>query len=164
MNRDSIKARLRISEGIIPHMYKCTGDEVTIGIGHAIKDASTAATLRFTLNGAPASAQQIHADFEKIAAMPKGPVASSFAHLTTVRMSPADMEALLDADIARFEDGLRNIVPTWDSLPACVQEALFDMGFNLGLNGLQKFHNLLAAVAARDWEKAAAECHRKGIN
>ena len=37
------------------------------------------------------------------------------------------------------------------------------MAFNLGVGGLLKFHNLLAACNAADWETAAKECHRQGI-
>jgi hypothetical protein len=37
------------------------------------------------------------------------------------------------------------------------------MGFNLGVDGLLKFHMLLAAVDAGQWAEAAAQSHRKGI-
>ena len=38
------------------------------------------------------------------------------------------------------------------------------MSFNLGTAGLvEKFPNFVAAVNAKNWSKAAAESHRKGI-
>ena len=79
-------------------------------------------------------------------------------------MAPADIDALLDSDIQQFEAQLRQKIPNWDELPPTVQEALFDMGFNLGIGGLLEFKRLLAAVAAADWTTAAAESHRMGIS
>jgi hypothetical protein len=38
------------------------------------------------------------------------------------------------------------------------------MAFNLGLAGLKKYPSMLAAVDAGQWDVAAAQCHRKGIN
>jgi GH24 family phage-related lysozyme (muramidase) len=163
MNTESLKARMRAGEGSVAHMYKCTGGKVTIGVGHAIEDAATACTLSWTLDGAPAGADRVRADFAAVAAAATGAVARTYEPLTSCRMSPRDIDALLEADIQRFIPGLRRIVPDFDRLPAPAQEALFDMGFNLGIGGLQKFKNLLAAVAARDWERAASECRRKGI-
>ena len=74
-----------------------------------------------------------------------------------------DSTASLEQRVKVIEAELRKVIPSWDQLPSPAQVALFDMGFNLGIGGLQKFRNLLAAVDARDWERAAAECHRKGI-
>jgi GH24 family phage-related lysozyme (muramidase) len=37
------------------------------------------------------------------------------------------------------------------------------MAFNLGIGGLMKFHNMLVAVNAGQWDVAAAQCHRQGI-
>jgi GH24 family phage-related lysozyme (muramidase) len=163
MNTESLKARMRAGEGSIAHMYKCTGGKVTIGVGHAIEDAATACTLNWTIDGAPAAADRVRADFAAVAAAATGAVARTYEPLTSCRMSPESIDALLEADIQRFIAGLRQIIPDFDRLPDPAQEALFDMGFNLGIGGLQKFRNLLAAVASRDWERAAAECHRKGI-
>jgi lysozyme len=79
-------------------------------------------------------------------------------------MANSDIDALLAADIASFEGQLAAELPNWNSYPEPAQEALFDMAFNLGLNGLKKFPSMLAAVDAGEWETAAAECHRRGIN
>jgi GH24 family phage-related lysozyme (muramidase) len=164
MNTESLKARMRAGEGSIAHMYKCTGGKVTIGVGHAIEDAATACTLNWTIDGAPAAADRVRADFAAVAAAATGAIARTYEPLTFCRMSAESIDALLQADIQRFIAGLRQIIPDFDRLPDPAQEALFDMGFNLGIGGLQKFRNLLAAVASRDWQRAAAECHRKGIS
>jgi GH24 family phage-related lysozyme (muramidase) len=163
MNLEAVKARLRLHEGSIPHMYKCTGDKVTIGVGHAIDDAEAACQLPWTVNGAPAGAGTVQADFARVEAQDKGRVASTYASLTTCRLSNAEIDKLMERDIPVYEAQARKIVPDYDRLPGPAQEALFDMVFNLGPEGLRKFKNLLAAVAARDWERAALESHRRGI-
>ena len=63
-----------------------------------------------------------------------------------------------------FENQLAAALPKWHTYPEPVQEALFDMAFNLGLGGLKKFTTLLHAVNTGDWATAAAQCHRIGIS
>ena len=43
----------------------------------------------------------------------------------------------------------------FDNLPERAQIALFDMVFQLGLGGVQKFKKMLLAIGERDWNKAA---------
>ena len=147
MDASEIVARLEKFEGRVPHMYLCTGDEVTIGIGHAIATAADAA----------------QAGWQSVAAAQKGLVASSYAGLTTCRMNDAAIDQLAAADVDRFTQSLAANFPNWNSYPAPAQAALFDMAYNLGIGGLKKFHNMLAAVDAGQWETAAQQCHRMGI-
>jgi len=79
-------------------------------------------------------------------------------------LSAADIDALLLSDIALFESKLAAALPKWPSYSEPAQEALFDMCYNLGVGGLPKFHQLLAAVDSGQWTTAAAQCHRKGIS
>lgn len=164
MDRAAVLARLKQFEGIVPHMYRCTGGEVTIGIGHAIANVSAAAQLTWEINGAPAAAAQAQADFQRVAAAQQGLMASSYAGMTSCRMNTDGIDRLAQADIQSFEAQLLPAMPKWNSLPAPAQEALFDMAFNLGIGGLKKFPKLLQAVDAGDWNAAAAECHRQGIS
>ena len=163
MDQASVLARLRKFEGCIPYMYRCTGGEVTIGIGHAIQSAADAAGLSWEIAGSAATGPAVQADWAKVAAAQKGMVATNYAGLTRCRMSAADIDQLAAADVQRFETQLAGALPTWNSYPGPAQEALFDMAFNLGLAGLKKFPALLAAVDAGLWETAAQQCHRKGI-
>jgi GH24 family phage-related lysozyme (muramidase) len=163
MNRASVIARLKGFEGCLPYMYRCTGGEVTIGAGHAIPAAADAGKLSWSIGGAPATPEQAQSDFAKIAAAPVGWVAGGYENLTRCRMSADDIDALLLADVALFEARLAAALPKWASYPEPAQEALFDMGYNLGVGGLLKFHQLLAAVDAGQWTTAAAQCHRMGI-
>jgi GH24 family phage-related lysozyme (muramidase) len=164
MDSAKVIARLNKFEGCVDHMYRCTGGEVTIGVGHAIQTAADATKLLWNLGGTPATPQQAQADFAKVAATPKGWPASQYASLTQCRMLPGDIIALVQADVALFESRLSAALPKWQSYPEPAQEALFDMGYNLGVAGLLKFHQLLAAVDAGQWQTAAAQSHRMGIN
>jgi GH24 family phage-related lysozyme (muramidase) len=159
MDLDQVIARIEKFEGRVPHMYRCTGGEVTIGMGHAILSAPECAQLDWA-----AGAGKAQADWAVVAAAPKGQAASVYAHLTTCRMSDDAISRLAAADVQRFHQLLKNSFPKWDAYPAPAQAALFDMAFNLGINGLKAFHNMLAAVDAGQWESAAQQCHRMGIN
>ena len=147
--------RLESFEGRISHMYKCTGGEVTIGIGHAIATVSDAPALSWTIDGRPATDAEIQADYARVQAAEKGLVAKAYAPLTQCRMADADIDALAAADVARFEASLAAELPNWNTYPPTAQAALFDMGFNLGIGGLKKFTHLLAAVDAGQWDVAA---------
>lgn len=165
MDTTAVAARLRQFEGAVPYMYKCTGGEVTVGVGHAMQSAADAVSLRWEINGAPAGAQAVAADWEKVYAAPKGMAAGYYAPLTQCRMADLDIGALAEADIASFEERLSRALPGWSGFPESAQEALFDMGFNLGVDGLlTKFPMMLKAVAAGDWATAAQQCHRMGIS
>jgi len=155
--------RVEKFEGRVPHMYLCTGGEVTIGIGHAIQTPADALKLAWSVDGRPATAAEIQAGYASVAAAQKGRVATSYAPLSPCRMVDPDIDALIAVDVTRFEASLAAALPNWNTYPAPAQAALFDMAFNLGLGGLKKFPSLLAAVDAGQWDVAATQCHRKGI-
>jgi GH24 family phage-related lysozyme (muramidase) len=163
MDRASVIARLKQFEGCINYMYKCTGGEVTIGIGHALQTAADAAGLSWQINGASADSEQVQSDYAAVAAAPKGQVAIAYAHLTQCRIGADDVENLVAADVQSFEKQLAAAFPNWSSYPDPARQALFDMAFNLGLGGLKKFPTLIHAVNSGDWAAAAAKCHRMGI-
>jgi GH24 family phage-related lysozyme (muramidase) len=158
MDQNRVIARLEKFEGRIPYMYLCTGGEVTVGIGHAIASAADAGQLSWA--GAAGNAQ---AGWSAVAAAPRGMLASGYAALTTCRMGDDAINQLAAADVARFTASLEANFPRWDTYPEPAQEALFDMAYNLGIAGLNKFHNMLSAVNAGQWETAAQQCHRMGI-
>jgi GH24 family phage-related lysozyme (muramidase) len=155
--------RVETFEGRVPYMYRCTGGKVTIGIGHAIEAPADALKLSWSIEGRPAAAAEIQADYTKVAAAQKGLPARSYAPLTQCRLADPDIDGLIAADVAAFEKLLAAALPNWNTYPAPAQAALFDMAFNLGLGGLMKFHQLLAAVDGGQWSVAAAQCHRQGI-
>jgi type VI secretion system secreted protein VgrG len=159
MNQSAVGLRLRKFEGSVSYMYRCTGGEVTVGCGHAILTAADAPKLNWQIGAAG-----VAADWAKVAAAQKGMVASKYAPLTACRMDDGAIDALLTADIQVFEQALSRALPRWASYPEPAQEALFDMAYNLGVAGLKKFVRMLAAVDSGQWEVAAQECERLGIN
>jgi GH24 family phage-related lysozyme (muramidase) len=156
--------RMERFEGRVHHMYLCTGGEVTIGIGHAILREADAVTLAWTVGSRSATAEEITADWGRVAAAEKGKVAIAYQGLTNCRMSDHDIDALIASDVDRFTAQLEQALPNWNRYPEPAQHALFDMAFNVGLGGLKKFPRMLAAVKAGQWEIAAAQCHRQGID
>lgn len=160
MERTSAAERLKKFEGSIPYMYRCTGGEVTVGVGHAISDSAHAQALSWT--GSPAAAI-IAADFTRVAGASKGFPADRYEGLTKCRLSTDAIDALLLQDIDAFAAQLTRQLPSWTGYPESAQQALFDMAYNLGVGGLMKFPKMLAACTAGDWETAATECRRNGI-
>ncbi|PWU05688.1 MAG: hypothetical protein C5B51_13960 [Terriglobia bacterium] len=164
MDSEEVIARLETFEGRVPHMYRCTGGDVTIGIGHALLAIGDVAALPWMIGNRPAAANEAQADFQKVAAAPMGLVAGKYAGLTQCRLSDSDILQLARTDLESFVTRLSAELRNWNSYPNPVQAALFDMAFNLGIGGLKKFVKLLEAVDSGDWETAAQECHRRGVS
>jgi len=158
MQQDQVVARLEKFEGRVPYMYLCTGGEVTVGIGHAIASAADTAQLSWA-----AGAESAGDGWAAVAAAPRNMLATGYANLTTCRMADDAIDQLAASDVTRFTALLQANFPRWDEYPEPAQEALFDMAYNLGVAGLNKFHMMLAAVDAGQWETAASQCHRMGI-
>lgn len=60
-------------------------------------------------------------------------------------------------DIIWLMNGIRQLIPSYDTLPEDVQIAIADMGYNNGVSGLGKFKRFIAAIKKRDWITASAE-------
>jgi len=71
------------------------------------------------------------------------------------KLSPDEIDYLLANDIKRFEGELDDKLPWWRDLDEVRQRVILNMAFNLGTEGLLSFRNTLAAVKAKDWERAA---------
>jgi lysozyme len=71
------------------------------------------------------------------------------------KLSPDEIDYLLANDIKRFEGELDDKLPWWRDLDEVRQRVILNMAFNLGTDGLLSFRNTLAAVKAKDWERAA---------
>ena len=72
-------------------------------------------------------------------------------------LSEDEIDLLLDNDItAAYNDAVR-VVPGFNTLSEDRQHAILDMVFNLGVSRFLKFTKFLAAIEARDFERAARE-------
>lgn len=70
-------------------------------------------------------------------------------------ITEAEAICLEENDIARAVEACRRLFPSWDSMTDARQEALANMAFNLGENGLAKFKQMRAAIEAGDWHTAS---------
>ena len=71
-------------------------------------------------------------------------------------ISEEEAMVLLNNDIARVIARL-NSESGFCNFPEQVQEALINMGFQLGVNGLLNFKNMWKALREHDWDRAAEE-------
>lgn len=154
-------------EGSIPWMYIDTTSNVTVGVGNLLADVAAAQALAFVLQSdltTPATAEQIADDYNALSGKPKGLTPGYYRSLTAVRLTNDAIESLLSSRVNDFLTGLKAAFPDYDSYPAPACAAIFDMAFNLGLEGLTRgFPHFCAAVKAQDWNTAAAQCQRGGI-
>lgn len=64
--------------------------------------------------------------------------------------------AILKSDLATVNEGLKKYLPWVESLDEVRHAVLIDMCFNIGIGGLLKFKNTLAAIQAGDYVDASA--------
>ena len=167
-----LKGKLEQYEGIVEHMYLDGKGLVTVGVGHMMPSADTAAGLSFWLRktGAPATAEQIKAEYDVISREQKGKLASYYKSKTTLFMKQEDIDVLTKEHISSFERELKNLYsvsaypPGFEKFPDEVRLALFDMIFNLGATKMRKMYlSFNQAILKADWEKAGAQSARQGI-
>lgn len=75
-------------------------------------------------------------------------------NLETVGITPEEAIYLLKNDIARTTKELRKF-SFWTNLDATRQAVLINMGFNLGINGLLKFHDMIMSLTRGNYSAAA---------
>lgn len=78
-------------------------------------------------------------------------------NLTDVGISADEAYDLLDHDITATVNGIVTAMPWTQMLTAARFRVLVDIGFNTGLDGLLKFHRMLAAAQVGEYEQAALE-------
>lgn len=150
-------------EGAIPWMYNDTVGNVTVAEGLLIPDVPSALALPFQFSGAIAEPGDIRADFLRVQKMKPG-MAPGFYHCpTSVVLTHDYMRELALRTLIRFDGFLRSEFPSLDSYPDVVKPAMLDLIYNLGPGRLQTFHQWRDAVLTQNWARAAATCHRRGI-
>ncbi|MCH8861589.1 MAG: hypothetical protein IID51_03660 [Proteobacteria bacterium] len=159
-------------EDLIRHMYLDSAGNVTIGIGHLIRDAGTAVALHnsgsFTfarlMGGRRATDAEVIADYNTVInAEGSNKKARAFASITALRVVDSEVRALaLIAATSRFNKFMQSgRHPDFNTYPIEVQMVIIDMVYNLGQSGFfSKFPNFEKAVKHRDWHTAKAESSR----
>jgi GH24 family phage-related lysozyme (muramidase) len=174
--------RAKNYEGYVAQMYCDVKGYVTVGYGHLLKDAEAAAALDFVHKGdnQAASADEKKADWQAVkkkfddwlkvpenANKPENqrPGWMYYKDAAKLEMPKEVVGALLRKDMEASAATLKATFPEYDSFPDEAKEGLLDMVFSLGIGTLtQKFRKFTQAVKDKDWSKAAAECHRLGID
>lgn len=160
----TLVTNLRRFEGAVPWMYldNAEAPNVTAAIGVLLASPGDALALPFVNVGLGrlANENEVAQAFDRVRGMRGGMGPDYYKGVTDIELPPAEVEALA---VRRLNDlflpGLQQQFHAFDALPWAAQEVLVDLAWNLGLSGLEKFHNLAAAVDRRDWTRAAAESH-----
>jgi GH24 family phage-related lysozyme (muramidase) len=157
--RNKIKTEIEVREGRVAWLYRdsAVAGNATCGIGHLVPDFTRAQALPFR---PPIE----RGEWAALMTAPRGLRAQFYCIDTRGRLSDADIDAILESDIAAVEAELTVRWPDYPTFPPGPQAALLDMGFNLGVAGLLKFAHLVTAVGCKDWAACAASCHRRGIS
>jgi hypothetical protein len=90
-------------EGRIPWMYLDTEGLVTAGVGECLRTADEASVF---------FGRDVRADYDRVAAMPKGMVASRYWYAGCPTLTDAQLDARRDRSIANAEGDARTLVPS----------------------------------------------------
>ena len=165
-----------VFEGLKQHMYLDHNRNVTVGLGHMIKDVDAAKKLPFydrktKLPIKDDDKWKIEEEFNQIR-KPKYKKynADDFRKVTNLDLDPVYIENQFKADVKEFIRQLRAKLTEFDTYPKMAQLGLLDLIFNLGHDrffGKGKFTGfpkLLKALRYRNWKEVAKESHRKEKN
>lgn len=144
------------AEGVVPHLYRDTRGHVTCGVGFRVPTREDLDAYAWQPDIATA-----RADYERVRVAKPGMLANAYLPLCNATLTYATMRAHFEAHVALVVSQLSD----WklETRPQAARVAVVDMAFNLGIVGLNRFVKLKAAVLARRWADAAAECSRKGV-
>ena len=166
--------KLKEFEGVYPHMYLDTADNVTVGAGQMLANVAAAQKLPFVVRPDPAATPpvstrpatpgEIQADFNSVNQQPGGRAAGFYKQFTKLDLPASAIDSVLNSKVQEVTASLRVKFPDFNSYPAEACAAIFDMAYNLGVEKLtSEFPNFSKAVKARDWATAAQQCQRRGI-
>lgn len=165
---DDAAAQVEVFEGKVPWLYRDMRGNVTCGVGKMLANMEAALALPFyTAEGKPATAAQIESDWKRVMGMPFSAkyAAAYYRCANSLMLEDEDIDSML-VEVLRTCDGeLATEFAAYAEFPACVKMALLDMDYNLGSTKLRTtYPKFNAAVNAKDWLTAAAECQRQGIS
>jgi hypothetical protein len=172
-----VKNRLRHHEGWVRHMYRDTKGYVTVGVGFQLPRSEVGFyswRSKSTKRTVPPPAAKAEWDYVSLLPYGQNIKAAKFDEETELELTDSTIGFVLTKKLLRLRDDLRRVfaqdsesegetIPgiDFDSLPESVQEALFDLGWNVrGFQEPDVFKKLKAAIKTRDWIAAAEESHR----
>ncbi len=154
-------------EGRVPYMYLDIKGLVTTAVGVLIDPEPMAHALPWRdATGARATSHQVrtawglvknHADPERHH--------REAGRLTTLRLTEADLDAIVDERLARTAAGLTKRFPEFPTWPADAQLATLSMAWAMGSAFWGKFPRWSAAADRREWRLCAGHgVIRDGLN
>lgn len=153
-------------EGRTNYMYLDKDGKVTTAIGCLVDPLELALELPWKLrDGALASREEVSAQWHDLRAQTRLAVlgAQYAATVTTLRLTDADVDALVRERLMRHEAILSQTFLGWAFFPADAQLAIHSLAWALGVVGfLKEFPKFTRAANAQDWATALAECTIKG--
>ena len=159
MNIDDYFDDLQSFEGCTTWLYCDVRGYVTVGIGNLVASPEACMALPFVRKKLDLHATDAEktAGWRKVkAAYDKGKSAAYYKTVCDLRLDLDHVKALCARRIeTEFVPGIKRVLHGFDDFPLPARRALVDLAYNLGVGGLSKFVNLLAACQARDWAAAA---------
>jgi len=160
-------------EGRVPFMYLDQAKDkdgkpapiVTTAVGNAMLTVADAQRLPWKRSdGSRASATEIADAYAavkgRVDLAPHGGLA--FEHVTTLRLSSADIDAIVNAELTSKEAALLPSFPFFSGWPADAQLVLFSMAWALGVARLlHEFPKFCQAMRKEDFRLASTEAHIK---
>ena len=87
----------------------------------------------------------------------RGVLTVAYGRSLAVPFTHAEGRYLLGSALDRNAASFVKRWPPFADMPLAVREALLDMAYQLGPEGVLGFHEMLGALARRDWDSAARE-------
>lgn len=140
-------------EGESLSLYLDGPGNVTGGIGIMFPDAQSAA------DAFGVSLEVMRPQFDAVKAARPGLAASAYAHLTTLRLTPAQSANLFRSAMEARVSACQRKVAGFDALPQPAQIVCVDLEYNV-TGGVLVFRHFLGDLGRRDWKQAALDCHR----
>ncbi len=174
-NFDEIADFVKKQEGAVDHLYKDTGGNMTVGVGHLITNVEEAKKLPFYMHDEndkpvrPATPKEIETLYGQIKKIPHGQGVGSSVYnpqtipkMKDIKLREQDRDQLFKKDLEQRVKELRQNWPEFDDVPPKMKIALMDIHFNIGAGNFKpaQWKEFKKALDAKDWKKAAKESHR----
>lgn len=78
-------------------------------------------------------------------------------NIDDVPFSDDEIDLMFSNDVSRATSALDRVFPWWSTLSDARQRVMVNMCFNMGINGLSQFKNMLSYIQSGDYESAAQE-------
>lgn len=150
-------------EGVFHWLYPDVKGFLTTAIGILADPVARALLLPWKLpSGALASKAQVISEWNALKARPELATYRASNHVvesaTTIRLTDADVAAVVQTRLLATEQRMRHFFKNWDSFPADAQLALLSMGWALGSDFETGYPKLTAAANLGEWETCALQC------